>query len=278
MNTQNQPHTSRTNPIGFETLNSASALAAASRRRRVTPRFFRNGQRFSVLFFTLVLMSAIAAHASISYVQDTNVHDFTSTVQTYATFISGTGSPYTPTSANLESGSPNLVIGEHTAPVIVDFGAGNQVSKILVFSYIDHIGYAWDAYQPFRIYGSNDDVNFTQLSDALTASPGDVNGVDQHFMLDTWTGTPPTLVNNTVSSNGLGYEAYFDFSSSGSFRYYKFLYSTLTQNNIGQGEWEEELAGVAAASPATTPEPSSLLLTGSGVLGLAGVLRRKLLR
>jgi hypothetical protein len=32
------------------------------------------------------------------------------------------------------------------------------------------------------------------------------------------------------------------------------------------------------SSPTTTPEPSSILLFGSGILGLAGVLRRKLTR
>lgn len=226
----------------------------------------------------VMTVASVAQAGTINYTQDPNVHDLTATVQQYATFITGSGSPYTPTSADLESGAPNLVIGEHGAPVIVDFGAGNQVSKILVFNYIDHIGHAWDAYQPFRIFGSNDDVNFTPLSDALTASPADFDGVDQHFKLDTWTGTPPTLVNNTVSSNNLGYEAYFDFSSTGSFRYYKFLYSTLTQENIGEGEWEEELAGVAAATPAPTPEPASLVLLGTGVIGLSGVVRRRFLR
>ncbi len=234
--------------------------------------------RLVLLIQAFLMTAASMAHAgTINYTQDPNVGDFTATVQQYATFITGSGSPYTPTSADLESGAPHLVIGEHAAPVIVDFGAGNQVSKILVFNYIDHVGHAWDAYQPFRIYGSNDDVNFTQLSDALTASPADFDGVDQHFKLDTWTGTPPTLVNNTVSGNNLGYEAYFDFSSTGSFRYYKFLYSTLTQDNIGEGEWEEELAGVAAATPAPTPEPASLVLLGTGVLGLGGIVRRRFL-
>ncbi|MGA3315737.1 MAG: PEP-CTERM sorting domain-containing protein [Candidatus Korobacteraceae bacterium] len=37
-------------------------------------------------------------------------------------------------------------------------------------------------------------------------------------------------------------------------------------------------AGVYVSSGGTTPEPSSILLLGSGILGLAGVLRRKLTR
>jgi hypothetical protein len=230
---------------------------------------------FCWLIQCALILAGSLAHGSITYTQDTNVHDFTSTVTTYAQFISGSGSPYTPTSAELESSNPLRIIGG-SGGVTVDFGVGNQVSKILVFNNIDHLGHAWDAFQPYRIYGSNDNVSFTQLSDALTASPADVDGVDQHFTLDSWTGTPPVFINNTVSSNHLGYETYFDFSSTGSFRYYKFLYSTLTQNNVGLGEWEVELSGVAAAQ-APTPEPGTLLLLGSGAVGLCGVIRRRLI-
>jgi len=235
----------------------------------------RSSARSLCLLISGLVLTTSLASGSITYTQDPNIHDFTSTVSMYAQFIYGSGSPYTPTSADVESSTPPLVTG-HVGPVIVDFGAGNQTSQILIFNYIDHIGHAWDAYQPFRIYGSNDNVNYIQLSDALTASPADVDGVDQHFRLDTWLGIAPTLVNNTVSSNNLGYETYFDFSSVGSFRYYKFLYSTLTENEApGQGEWEEELAGIGAAAPA--PEPGSLILLSTGVVGLGSLLRKRLL-
>src|ERR1019366_1583370 len=35
---------------------------------------------------------------------------------------------------------------------------------------------------------------------------------------------------------------------------------------------------ISSLPPATTPEPSSILLFGSGILGLAGILRRRLNR
>jgi hypothetical protein len=233
-----------------------------------------SARNLCLLIPTVLLLTASLAHASITYSQDTNVHDFTSTVSTYAQFITGSGSPYTPTSTELESGNPLRIIGSADG-VTVDFGAGNAQSKIIVFNNIDHIGHAWDAFQPYRILGSNDNVNFTQLSDALTASPADVDGIDQHFVLDSWSGIAPVWINNTISSNKLGYETYWDYSSVGSFRYYKFLYSTLTQNNVGQGEWEVELSGVGAASP--VPEPGTLLLLGSGLAGLGGLVRRRFL-
>src|ERR1022692_4704442 len=50
-------------------------------------------------------------------------------------------------------------------------------------------------------------------------------------------------------------------------------------NSDTQGTFPNFSAGVYVSSGGgTTPEPSSILLFGSGILGLAGVLRRKLIR
>jgi hypothetical protein len=44
------------------------------------------------------------------------------------------------------------------------------------------------------------------------------------------------------------------------------------------GTIPSEAFTISGGAPSTTPEPSSIMLFGSGVLGLAGVLRRKLTR
>jgi len=48
----------------------------------------------------------------------------------------------------------------------------------------------------------------------------------------------------------------------------------LNNNSGGNGDW---VLGVGELTFTPTPEPSSLLLFGSGILGMAGMLRRKLL-
>jgi hypothetical protein len=53
-------------------------------------------------------------------------------------------------------------------------------------------------------------------------------------------------------------------------------FSSGTVDLLSSGDFTS--AGVFAPSPSTVPEPGSLVLFGSGLLGLAGVLRRKLKR
>ena len=55
--------------------------------------------------------------------------------------------------------------------------------------------------------------------------------------------------------------------------------STAYENTIGSIPSEAfTLTGNTGTTTGTTPEPSSIMLFGSGILGLAGVLRRKLTR
>ena len=54
--------------------------------------------------------------------------------------------------------------------------------------------------------------------------------------------------------------------------------STAYENTLGSVPSEAFTLTGTTTTPSTTPEPSSIRLFGSGILGLAGVLRRKLTR
>ena len=72
---------------------------------------------------------------------------------------------------------------------------------------------------------------------------------------------------NTLLSNAAGFHYTSSFLDD-----YSFYIPTGHGNNLPQ-----EMIGTAI-DPAPTPEPSSLLLLGSGLVGMAGVVRRKLAR
>jgi hypothetical protein len=209
------------------------------------------------------------------YTQDSNLSDFTScsgqSVE-YGTFIGGTlenvygplvtlspTQTYTPTTATMEAALNPRIFGTDppTNPLIVQFGT--PVSRIVVFDSIDHYGTNWDAFQ-YQIWGGTscgaNCINFVPLFD-----PTGVSGGPANFTLSPagWIGTGPTLVNNTLTpglgcvvpasgcGHTTGYEAYFDFTSSGAYQFYAFRPSTFTLNNGGENE--AELSAVAEAVP-----------------------------
>lgn len=55
-----------------------------------------------------------------------------------------------------------------------------------------------------------------------------------------------------------------------------FIYGTFNLSNESQGGATDYILTIAPNAVSATPEPSSLVLLGSGVLGLAGVARRRL--
>jgi|HubBroStandDraft_6_1064221.scaffolds.fasta_scaffold04279_8 hypothetical protein len=79
-------------------------------------------------------------------------------------------------------------------------------------------------------------------------------------------GAPETL-NLPINVNGG--TTYYGFTDSASF-------SSITITNLSNDAWGQDLVSYSSQT-STVPEPSSLLLLGSGVLGLAGLVRRKLM-
>ena len=93
---------------------------------------------------------------------------------------------------------------------------------------------------------------------------------DYSFSNIPWSGAGFVTLSNACSTSGCSVSnpIYWDENSGP---------ATAYENTIGSIPSEAfTLTGTVGTS--TTPEPSSILLLGSGILGLAGVLRRKLSR
>ena len=114
-------------------------------------------------------------------------------------------------------------------------------------------------------------------------------------------GSGAALSNVVISTNGYGYQINRDTVSGlnvslGAGTYWLNLQNAVTsqgnplywdendgkslasENTIGSigSESFDILGGMSTTTTTMTPEPSSIMLLGSGILGLAGVLRRKL--
>jgi hypothetical protein len=154
---------------------------------------------------------------------------------------------------------------------------GNTFSTPIVATWVTpSAGSAW--INPFGDNDSQPAGNYTyQETFSLTSATG--NSITGEFAADNsaMMYLNGTLIASTV--NGiLGFEQYTPFSADSGF-----LVGTNTidivVNNAAPSPTglEVEISG-ASGIPTTTPEPSSLILMGSGVLVLAGVVRRKYVR
>jgi hypothetical protein len=56
------------------------------------------------------------------------------------------------------------------------------------------------------------------------------------------------------------------------------LHGTISRKNGNWGAWHVGTPGTSKPQPLSTPEPGSLMLLSTGLMGIAGVLRRKLRR
>jgi len=56
------------------------------------------------------------------------------------------------------------------------------------------------------------------------------------------------------------------------------LHGTISRKNGNWGTWHVGTPGTSKPQPLSTPEPGSLMLLSTGLMGIAGVLRRKLRR
>jgi hypothetical protein len=226
----------------------------------------------------LVLSGSSMLRATI-YTSDPNIGDFTKLVSSYATFSDFSGgdvsSPFTPTSAEIAASGFRVFGGTLVGPNNPNFSGQNwvlatfstAVSNILVFPNIDHFGSAYDGYQ-YAIEGSNDGTTWTPLFDALT-----VTGAGEPFTLGSFTGTAPSTVNNVLTPGAgpggtVGYEAQFSFGTA-----YKFYALGASTEAFNSGNLDQEFSAVGAVA---VPEPNSLLLLSTVLLGVGMITKRKI--
>ena len=86
----------------------------------------------------------------------------------------------------------------------------------------------------------------------------------------------PTSTGRSFESNTFGLNSVGTSISNEQFWNSSFFGQNFTNANTG-GVFPNMSAGVYVSSGGTTPEPGTLVMFGSGVLGLAGLLRRKFL-
>ena len=92
-------------------------------------------------------------------------------------------------------------------------------------------------------------------------------------------GTNNYLLLDSSLSHGSGSSDMFAYiptsAFAGSSGQYLYLYSGFGENNASNGGFEEWGAGPASGTTSTVPEPTSVMLLGSGLLSLGGLVSRE---
>jgi len=111
-----------------------------------------------------------------------------------------------------------------------------------------------------------------------TYSGNDTSATLNRVVLDSITAGSPTL-GTAVDGIAVGGLSLYDqhvFTQWGSGTVVSLLSINVQQDSLGNFAFDNNLASWLASGSTPIPEPGTLLLFGSGILGLAGVIRRKI--
>jgi hypothetical protein len=175
----------------------------------------------------------------------------------------------------------NGIAGQPVTQSLTDQAISSSGANTAYSGYLDSCAYIGDAANPF---GASD-VTFIYKAIAGGAPSSDVSSVTfGDFGGASLKGADASCSGCTASplfgANGSG-GFFFDFSPVipvGGQSDYLIVYTDQTNITTGLASLHDTSETGLAADLAAAPEPRSLALVGSGLIGLAGLLRRRLLQ